>query len=219
MDIREAIRARHSVRQYRDDPIPAEIREKLEELVRECNLESGLNIQTIYDDPKCFDTMLAHYGKFKNVRNYIALVGKKEADTDELAGYYGQRLVLAAQQMGLNTCWVGGTYSKEKCTAAVQTGEKIVCVIALGYGVSGGEPHRSKPAAKLCRVREADMPPWFRAGLEAAMLAPTALNQQKFWIELSGEDAVITAKKGPFSRVDLGIVKYTFEAASGRRCR
>lgn len=218
MDIKEAIKKRHSVRSYKDEAIPHDMRAELDALAKECNRESGLNIQVIYDDPECFHSMLAHYGKFKNVNNYIALVGNKSDKHKELAGYYGEAMVLRAQQMGLNTCWVGGTYSKAKCKADVKRGEMIICVIAIGFGAEDGVQHKSKPAEKLCRVKGSDMPDWFEKGLEAAILAPTAMNQQKFTVILSGEEAIIKAKPGPFTKVDLGIVKYHFEVGSGRKC-
>lgn len=220
MDIREAIKNRHSVRQYKDMPIEQEHRDKLEALAKECNEESGLNIQIIYDDPECFDTFWAHYGKFKNAVNYIALVGdKKMENLDETCGYYGQKLVLAAQQLGLNTCWVAGSYGKGKCKADAEKDEKIVCVIALGYGENEGVKHKSKPVSKLCNVPESEMPTWFKNGMVAAMMAPTALNQQKFFVTLEGEDVIITAWKRPMAKIDLGIVKYNFEAVTGKKCK
>ena len=63
------------------------------------------------------------------------------------------------------------------------------------------------------------MPTWFKNGMVAAMMAPTALNQQKFYVTLNGEDVIITARKGPFAKVDLGIVKYNFEAVTGKKCK
>ena len=223
MDIKEAIKERHSVRQFKDLPVKSEDKEKLAALIKECNAESGLNIQLITDDPKCFDTFLAHYGKFKNAKNYIAMIGKKSIDKlDQKCGYYGQKIVLEAQTLGLNTCWVAGTYGKGKCKADKNAGEKIVCVIALGYGETNGVPHKSKPLNKLCKVSEADLadtPAWFKEGLEAAILAPTALNQQKFIVSLEGDEAVITTKRGPMTQLDLGIVKYNFEAASGHKVK
>ena len=221
MDIKQAIKERHSVRQFKDLPIKNEDIEQLEALIKECNAESGLNIQLILDDSECFDTFLAHYGKFKNAKNYIALVGKKAIENlDQKCGYYGQKLVLQAQILGLNTCWVAGTYGKGKCKANTNAGEKIVCVIALGYGQTNGVPHKSKPVEKLCTVPEADLPntpAWFQEGLEAAILAPTAINQQKFLVSLEGDKTVITTKGGPMTQLDLGIVKYNFEAASGQK--
>lgn len=223
MDIKEAIKERHSVRQFKDLPVKSEDKEKLAALIKECNAESGLNIQLITDDPECFDTFLAHYGKFKNAKNYIAMIGKKSIDKlDQKCGYYGQKIVLEAQTLGLNTCWVAGTYGKGKCKADKNTGEKIVCVIALGYGETNGVPHKSKPLNKLCKVSEADFadtPAWFKEGLEAAILAPTALNQQKFIVSLEGDEVVITTKRGPMTQLDLGIVKYNFEAASGHKVK
>ena len=183
-------------------------------------LVCGLHMQLICDDPECFDTFLAHYGKFKNANHYIAIVGPKDlTDLEEKGGYYGEKVVLYAQQLGLNTCWVAGTYGKGKCKAVLSSGEKIICVIAVGYGETDGVKHRNKPVSKICQIREEDMPIWFRNGVTAAMMAPTAINQQKFKITLDGEDAVITTGKGPMTRIDLGIVKFNFEAGSGRKCR
>ena len=219
MTIKEAIRDRHSVRSYKDVPLKAEDREKLETLITDCNNESGLHLQLISDDPECFGGFLAHYGKFRNVRNYIAVVGPRKKDLEELGGYYGQKLVLEAQILGLNTCWVAGTYGKGKCKAKVAAGEKLVCVIALGYGENSGKEHRSKDTDKLCDVPESERPDWFKDGLEAAVLAPTAVNQQRFLVSLDKGEPVITAKMGPMTQIDLGIVKYNFEAASGHKCR
>ncbi len=220
MDIKELIKSRHSVRQFKDIPIEDKLRERLDNLARKCSEESGLNIQVIYDDPECFDTFLAHYGKFENAVNYIAIVGNKKMEKlEEMAGYYGQQLVLVAQDMGLNTCWVGGSYGKGKCKADKEKGEKIVCIIALGYGENEGVKHKSKPVSKLCNVPEEEMPIWFKNGMVAAMMAPTALNQQKFYVTLDGEDVIITAQKRPFAKVDLGIVRYNFEAVTGRKTK
>ncbi len=220
MNIKDAIKERHSVRQFQNVPLKNEDRGRLNEIIEHCNKEGTLHVQLVSDDPACFDTFLAHYGKFRNANNYIALVGKKSLmDLDERCGYYGQRIVLEAQLMGLNTCWVAGTFGRGKCKAKIAEGEKLVCVIAIGYGENSGVKHKSKPVSKLCTIPEAEMPVWFKNGLKAAMMAPTALNQQKFYVDLVGDEPVITAKPGPMARIDLGIVKYNFEAASGHKCR
>ena len=179
MDIKEAIRERHSVRYYKDEPISEQHRAELDVLISQCNEESGLSMQLVVDDPECFDTLLAHYGMFKNVKNYIAVVGPKSmADLDVRGGYYGQKVVLAAQMMGLNTCWVAGTYKRGKCKADIAGNEKIVCVIAIGYGENQGAKHKSKPLSKICDIPEADMPVWFKNGVKAAMMAPTAMKKR-----------------------------------------
>ena len=111
MDIREAIIARHSVRRFKTDPISAEIQEELRALIAACNEESGLKMQLVMDDPACFALLLGRYGVFKNANHYIAVVGPESMpDLDEKGGYYGQKIVLNAQILGLNTCWIGGTF-------------------------------------------------------------------------------------------------------------
>ena len=215
MEILEIMQQRHSVRQYTDRAIEPEKRTVLDALTQEINRKAGLSVQIIYDDPKCFDSFMAHYGKFAGVRNYIALVGKKAPGLDETLGYYGEELVLKAQELGLNTCWVALTHGKSK--AAVGRGEKEVCLIALGYGVTQGVEHKSRPMQELCTCGE-PMPEWFRCGMNAAMLAPTAMNQQKFRFELLPDGTVKAAcGSGFYAKLDLGIVKYHFEAVTGKK--
>ncbi len=221
MEIMDAIRARHSVRSYTDQTIEGETLAQLRQAVADCNRESGLHIQLCLDEPTGFSGAMARYGKFSNVKNYIALVGKKDASLDEACGYYGEKLVLQAQQLGLNTCWVALTFSKGSSKQAVQInpGEKLLMVISLGYGETSGVPHSSKPMEKLCKVSGA-MPDWFQRGMEAAQLAPTAMNQQKFMLELDGEAVKASSGLGFYTKVDLGIVKYHFEVAAGKEnCR
>lgn len=215
MDSLEIMKMRHSVRQYAPTPIEREKRSVLNDLAAQFNRDAGLHIQLIYDEPKCFDSFMAHYGKFSGVHSYIALVGKKAADLEERLGYYGEQLVLKAQEFGLNTCWVALTHGKS--SAVVNKGEKLVCLIALGYGALSGVEHKNKPMQEVCNCPE-QMPDWFAAGMEAALLAPTAMNQQKFFFTLA-PDGSVRAKcgRGFYTRLDLGIAKYHFEAVSGKK--
>ena len=211
MNILDTMKSRHSVRQYTDKAIPLALRETLDAAIREINAESGLSVQIFYDEPKCFDSFMAHYGKFVNVKNYIALVGTK-AD-QEKAGYYGEKLVLKCQELGLNTCWVAMTHGKSQ--AKLASGQKLLILISLGYGQTQGAAHKSKPLSELGQADRETA--WFHTGVEAASLAPTAMNQQKFRFEL--KNGTVTAKNlgGFYSKIDLGIVKYHFEAASGHK--
>ena len=214
MDIMEAMLTRHSVRSYTDKPIEGETLETIVKLIGECNRESGLHIQLVRNEPMAFDSTIAHYGKFSGVKNYLALVGKKSRKLDELCGYYGEKLVLAAQALGLNTCWVGLTFKKIPDAFRVESGEKLSLVIAVGYGATQGAAHKSKDASAVMSAENA--PEWFTKGVEAALLAPTAVNQQKFLFTLHGDKVSARAGLGFFSKVDLGIVKYHFELGSGK---
>ena len=214
MNLMEAVRARHSVRSYLDRPVEREKLDALRALADECSRESGLHIQLVTDEPKAFSSFLTHYGLFDNIRNYIALVGPKAEGTDEMCGYHGERLVLLAQQLGLNTCWVALTYKKIPGAFTVREGEKLVCVIALGYGKTQGRPHKSKPLSAV--TDGGDHPDWFKRGAECALLAPTAVNQQKFRFTREGNRVKAAAGRGACAKIDLGIVKYHFEIGAGK---
>ena len=214
MDIYEAIKSRHSVRSYTGQKIEDDVLKELCAEISRCNEESGLHIQLVVNEPNAFGGFLAHYGKFVNVNNYIALVGKKGDDLDEKIGYYGEKIVLKAAMLGLNTCWVALTFRKGKCAYEVAQDEVLRCVISIGYGETTGVPHKSKPLEKLCKT-DGEMPGWFRTGMEAALLAPTAVNQQKFLFTLSGNTVSARATGGFYSKIDLGIVKYHFEIGAG----
>ena len=222
MTIQEAIEARHSVRAYQDRPLAADVVKAMEEQIAAINHESGLHIQLIQNEPKAFLGTLAKYGKFRNVKNYLVVAGRKTDDLDERVGYYGEHLVLLAQTLGLNTCWVGLSYSKVPGTYVLDEGEKIACYIALGYGETQGVSHKIKTVKQVSNASDTT-PSWFKKGVEAALLAPTAVNQQKFSFEYVGEadgHHRVRAKRGfsliGYTQMDLGIAKYHFEVGAGK---
>lgn len=209
MDILELMKERHSVRQYKKQQIGQETRNKINSLISEINAESGLQMQAFYDEPDCFDSFMAHYGKFKNVSNYIAIVGTKQEQ--EKAGYYGEKLVLKCQELGLNTCWVAMTHGRTK--AKIEKGKKLLIIISLGYGETQGVSHKSKSISELGKSDK--VTEWFEKGMEAVSLAPTAMNQQKFIFELKNGNVTAKALNGFYTKIDLGIAKYHFEAVTG----
>ncbi len=213
MDILELMKERHSVRQYKNQTIELAKREAINALINDVNAKSKLSIQAFYDEPKCFNSFMAHYGKFENVENYIAIVGNK--NEQEKAGYYGEKIVLKCQELGLNTCWVGMTHGKSK--AEIKRGQKLLVIISLGYGETQGVPHKSKSIAELGKADQSTE--WFGRGMEAVSLAPTAVNQQKFLFELKNGNVTAKNLGGFYSNMDLGIAKYHFEAATGHEVK
>jgi nitroreductase len=222
MTIQEAIEARHSVRAYKDLPLSEEIVKLLEDELVKLNNEGQLHIQLICNEPKAFKGTMAKYGKFRNANNYIVMAGKKADDLDERIGYYGEHIVLLAQTLGLNTCWVGLSYSKVPGTYVLEEGEKIACYIAIGYGETQGVGHKIKTVEQVSNASDIT-PSWFKKGVEAALLAPTAVNQQKFsfeYVGMSNNRHQVRAKKGfsmiGYTQMDLGIAKYHFEVGAGK---
>ena len=224
MTLEEAIKARHSVRAYKAQPLAEEIVKVLEKEIEGQNCQGHLHIQLIKNEPKAFQgklakygkfsnvTKLAKYGKFSNVTNYLVMAGQKAEDLDERIGYYGEHLVLLAQTLGLNTCWVGLSYSKIPGTYVLEESEVIKAYIAIGYGETQGVGHKIKTVGKTSNASDIT-PSWFRKGVEAALLAPTAVNQQKFFFEYipakDSKPAQVIAKRNfsliGFTQMDLGM--------------
>ena len=214
MDKMKLMQARHSVRRFTDKPLQADAVAALRAEIDICNAESGLHIQLITDEPEAFQAEKPSYGQFKGCRNYLVIVGPKGLDVQ--AGYYGERVVLKAQELGVNSCWVALTYKKGKVQSTGAAGEKRYLVVALGYGETDGVPHKSKTIAQISDYRDGD-PEWYRAGLEAALLAPTAMNQQKFRFARDGASVALKVDGfGFYTKIDLGIVQYHFEIGSGK---
>ncbi len=226
---KEAILARHSVRQYIEKPIEAEKIAQLQALIDQCNSEAGLHIQLVVNEPKAFAGGLAKYGKFSGVGNYIAMIAPKDKDVE--LGYYGEQVVLLAQTLGLNTCWVGLTFRKQPDQYEIREGEVLNSVISLGYGATQGVQHpQKKTITDVCEDKRdltsdsgsaltSDLPDWFVRGVEAALLAPTAVNQQKFLFILHPDNRVEAKARFALSsylQTDLGIAMCHFEIGAGK---
>lgn len=214
MDMMELIKQRHSVRQFTDRALDENAVEALMQEIDICNKEGNMHIQLITDEPEAFQAGKPTYGQFKGCRNYLAIIGPKDKDIE--AGYYGERIVLKAQELGINSCWVALTYKKGKAQGKENVGEKRYLVVALGYGENGGADHKVKSITDISDYKSGD-PDWYKNGLEAALLAPTAMNQQKFKFKRNGEKVSVKVSGiGFYTKIDLGIVKYHFELGSGK---
>lgn len=221
MTLLEAIDARHSVRRYISRPLEREAVDCLRAKIDECNSKGNLHIQLVLNERKGFSGMLA-YGSFSGVENYIVMAGRRADDLDERVGYYGEQIVLLAQQLGLGTCWAGLSYRKVKGAYALDSEEKVACMISLGYPDDAGRKHKCKSVEDVSNA-SVSTPGWFEQGVRAALKAPTAVNQQKFYIEYAGvkDGRHCVRARRLFSMVgytsmDLGIVKLHFEIGAGK---
>lgn len=225
MNLLEATQTRHAVRNYTDEALTAEQVAALEDAIHAVNDEHGLDIQLIHDVDDAFGGCPTHYGRFKNVRNLIALIGRDsnddEAMLDKKIGHAGQLLALTAVALGLDTSWVVLHETGEHDGAwTFAEGERMPAAIALGHANRPGRPHRSKPAEELGAVEHGEYaaaPAWFKQGVETAMLAPSALGKQPFRFTLleDGHTVKAEALEGLQPEIGLGIAKLHFELGAG----
>ena len=221
MTLLEAIDARRSVRRYISRPLEREAVDCLRAKIDECNSKGNLHIQLVLNERNGFSGMLA-YGSFSGVENYIVMAGRRADDLDERVGYYGEQIVLLAQQLGLGTCWAGLSYRKVKGAYALDSEEKVACMISLGYPDDAGRKHKCKSVEDVSNA-SVSTPEWFEQGVRAALKAPTAVNQQKFYIEYAGvKDGRHSVRARRlfsvvgYTSMDLGIVKLHFEIGAGK---
>ena len=217
MDIDRLMRERHSVRKYYDQSIEEDKVKILSDRIAEINATHGLHFQLVLNEPEAIAKFPLNYGRVE-AYHYIAVVGnKRDKALEGKCGYFGEELVLMAQDMGLNTVWLAASFSKRNLKITLDEDETVVAVIAIGYGLNQGVAHKCKKPEDVSNVGP-DSPAWFAKGVEYALLAPTALNQQKFTLTLV-EDGKVQLKKGlgPCVDIDLGIVRYHFELGAGKQ--
>ncbi|WP_294416077.1 nitroreductase family protein [uncultured Senegalimassilia sp.] len=212
MDLKLAMRQRHTVRKFTSEPLSAELISQLNDRVCTNNERFGLAISLKVGDESALPGALKLFFA-KGVRNYFVLAGSDRPGLDEDLGYASADLMLFAQALGLNTWWIGGTFNRKNVEQAVP-GKKVIGIVAVGFGVTPGVAHKSKTAAEVSSY-EGPEPQWFADGVQAALLAPTALNKQCFRIAGAGNKVSITENGGAFSGADIGIVKYHFELGAG----
>ncbi len=215
MTEKEAIMQRHSVRNYTDRAIEPSKVMAIEEKIKELNDAGGLRLVFVEDAGKTYNKLFNRISGLGSAPSVIACAGTDAEDLDERVGYYGEKLVLFLQTLGLNTCWTG-TFNKKNIGVQLADDERLVIAIAVGYGKDAGKPHKSKDFEQVV-TGKSERPEWFRSGVEMALLAPTAINQQKFTIRLNDDESVeFIDNGGVLSKVDLGIVKCHFEIGAGK---
>jgi hypothetical protein len=219
MTMEEAIKTRHTIRTYDGRALAPEIARTLQSMIAEINRKAGLHFQLMNGIKDALAPYTIRYGKWTGVTNYISLVGKVGPHLDEQCGYYGEQLVLWAQQHGLKTGWVETRLENPAegiPVPEIAAGERLVITICIGYSEATGSHHKIKTAEEMSETSDpANVPDWFRKGMACAILAPTAGNQQLFKIHLNGETLSIDTVPGFLEKVDLGIAKYHFELGSG----
>lgn len=210
-----AIPLRHSVRKYLNTPIDGDVVSCLNAEIDEINTRCGFSFKLVINEPRAFKNIFA-YGKFENVTNYIIISAPKGDVHTRLCGLEGERLVLGLQAMGLNTCWVGLSYSKKTSDFIVPDGHKIRCVISIGYGQTQGPNRSTKSIHQLSNASD-KTPQWFCEAMKSVQQAPTAINQQKFYFSI-GNDATVSARPlfslVGYTQIDLGIAICHFNLAA-----
>ena len=230
MDIIEAIETRISCRAFTKDAIEQETYDALTTEVEALNAESGLHFQ-LYG-PRADGTAIDMQRKMfaSNPPAYAALVAQEGPIPEEMLGYFGEKLVLKATQLGLGTCWVASTYDRSTTRVELAPGEKLHDVVPIGYApekmplvqrtIRGRIRGRSKPNEQLYRGPQplSQTAEWIQAAIQAVQLAPSAICEQPVVFVQDAPDGPIRATlpqiRTKMEYTDLGIAKLHFQIAA-----
>lgn len=206
MKAMEAIKQRISVRSYTDQPLPDQVRSKLEEGCRE--LKSGpfgaavrLNLLDLEPLNPAEQRSLGTYGVIRGARHYILGAVKKGKGSLEDIGYCMEKIVLEATSLGLGTCWLGGTFRRSAFGARIDLteDEMLPAVSPVGYTAKeissadrifrfGARSRKRKPWNELFFSIDRNSPLTeaeagdYRQILEAVRMGPSASNRQPWRI-------------------------------------
>ena len=183
---------------------------------------------------RIFRGAIGPYGKIKGATALAAFIGSMDDPyVQEKVGYLGEGIILEATAMGLATCWVGGFFRPKVAASVVGIGrnEKVLAVTPVGRAVENvtreeiimtgfGLNHRRKPLAELTAgLSPSDWPQWVKPSLEAARIAPSAINRQpwRFHVESNGITVSVDNPRFTFGvskRLDCGIAMLHIEVAA-----
>lgn len=214
MNLKEAMKERHKVSHYLPSPLTKGDRKLLKDRIAQLNEQYQLSITLVTGSSDGLN-LLSKLIFAKNVQNYFILAGPNQKDLDEKLGYVGSELMLFAQVHGLNTWWIGGMYDEKGAKKHLSKETDVIRgIIVVGYGEDQGKPHPSKEVRDISTY-QGEIPEWFNDGVEAVLLAPSALNQQPFKIFGKGNSVKIDCGNGAFAKIHLGIAKHHFELGAG----
>lgn len=215
----EAIQKRISRRSFAKENISKENIGQIKLWIDETNKISNLNIDFLEDGGNAFNSFRKSYGIFSNVRSMLIMKGNKDDNNlKEKVGYYGEDLILKITELGLGTCWVGGTYDNSKFI--IPDNEMLICIILIGniqkslkdsmVRTIAGSKNRKDIKERI--VADKEISDWIISGLEAMKLAPSSMNSQKPTVYYKNDNIIMKVPDdSKFNMIDLGIAKKHFE--------
>lgn len=230
-----SIARRRSRRQFDQRPVEPDKSEHIRTICTEFRpFIQARAVFVTHSADRVFKGAIGHYGKIKGAPAFIAFVGNiEDPHLNEKIGYTGEGIILEATSLNLGTCWVGGFFKPEVAASiiGVSRNEKVLAVTPVGYAredwsleekiMTGfGRRHQRKPLTELVTgLEEKRWPSWIRIALEAARIAPSALNRQpwRFHIEPEGVGISVDNLKDTFNipkRLDCGIAMLHIEVAA-----
>lgn len=227
MTLKEAIYLRESIRNYQENSLDDQDYLPIETYLQALNLPRGLHFALAKDVPRAFNQFKKSYGFFKGVQDAIVVYGKKNDPLLlEKSGYFGFEVSLHLITIGIDHCFVGGTYDQKSIHLDLPNDQEIYYLFSIGKRkekeLIRGEfirkilKRHQRPTSYFIETSDS-LPSWIEEGLAAMVYSPSATNRQGIILTYKNNELRIYNKKpGAYDLVDLGIAKRLFEIATGK---
>ncbi len=230
-----AIPPRRSRRRFDSIGLESSLLTQLQTICREFRPFPQARAELVAQSPdRILKGAIGPYGKVRGAPALIAFIGDKDDPyVQEKVGYLGEGIILEATAMGLATCWVGGFFRPKVAASFVGTAEteRVLAVTPVGHAAEDlsleertmtgfGRSHRRKPLAELVTgLDQTELPHWMKSALEAARIAPSAINRQpwRFYVEPHSITVSVDNPRFTFGiskRLDCGIAMLHIEVAA-----
>jgi len=226
LNLTEAIDIRVSRRHFSDKSIDANTTNQINSLIAKYNQSGTLNFRLIENAETAFKSFLVAYGKFKGIKNAVALsVNRSTDDYLEKVGYFGEQIVLNMVAMGLDTCWVGVDFNRKSEVFTLQENEELVAVLVFGYAKDTpikietekyGINHRTTLAIEEVTSNDQILPHHVEEGIVAILKAPSTKNKQPVRVEYKNAQLKLSVNlRRKQNLIELGIAKAHYCVVNG----
>lgn len=224
MNYKKLILDGKSVREFKEKDIESKCFNEIESYIKKSKkLLPELNIELkIFDNEETYEKLknVAGYnGHMIKAPSYAVILSDVKQGYIENSGYIGEKLILKARDLDIDSCWVTFNDSdiiKEKLD--ISSNKEVTAIIALGYGIDKNIKNKSG-SERLGVEKIVYMDKWGintsideleeRGLLDAfsyARMAPSTLNRQPWRFIIDGGKIILAVKKDDFtSNYEIGI--------------
>lgn len=233
MNYKKLISSRKSVREFKNKDIEQKYFNEIERYINNSKkllpqISVEIKIFNNEDGYEKLNKIAGYNGYMIEAPNYVIILSDVKKGYIENSGYIGERLMLKARDLGIDSCWITFKDSNSiKNKLDILSDKEVTAIIALGY--EDNKNIKNKSVSDRLSVEEiVYMNEWGknisitdleeRGLLDAfnyARMSPSNLNRQPWRFIIDGGNIILAVKKDEFTSdyelsIDTGIVMLYF---------
>lgn len=230
------IHRRRSMRKYLNEELQVGILEEINELCKSAKKlyeDIDMDIHVVEDGIKIQNIITGIIGSYGKIRapHYIVVTSNKKEGYLENIGFALESIVLSLTDMGIGTCFIGGSIRNQLLKNIIPISKNHEAVITISFGYPKDEKNiikravKSKKRMEISKLTSGYVTKTWQHILDAVRMAPTATNNQpwRFFINKNIMDIYFVKKNFIFmkhlqeiNRIAVGIALYHIYIAADR---